>query len=121
MTSSMSAVFILFWVFCLDVAFSQSLWLLLLSCSWAFSCIADDTQSLSGVSPLSLFIASSSWFPLRPITWLVLVFSFEVLGLGLFGVFFPVFLFIFLGANCVSGVSGRGFRPSRHLLQLQLT
>src|SRR5258708_13046500 len=118
MTSSMSAVFILFWVFCLSVAFSQSLWLLLLSCSCAFSCNADDTHSFSRVSPLSLFIASRSWLPSRPTTWLVAIFSFKLLGLGLFVVFLPMSLPGFL-VN--SGISVRGFRPNRCLLQFHLT
>ncbi len=67
---------------------------------------------------LSLFIASRSWLPSRPTTWLVAIFSFKLLGLGLFVVFLPMSLPGFL---VDSGISGRGFRPNRCLLQLQLT
>src|SRR5260370_27284123 len=83
------------WDFIIDVAFSWSLWLLWFTCSCAFSCNADETHSFIGVPALSLLIASSSWLPSRPTTWLPVAFSLEAEGLSLVAVFFPVFLFSF--------------------------
>src|SRR5260370_29633829 len=116
----MSVFWLSFCVFGLAVAFSWNLRLLLLTCSWAFSCIADETHSFIGVSPLSLLIASRSWFPSSPATWLVGVFSFGVVVLGLFMFLFPSF-FAFFAVVCVSIVSGSVLSPMSHLLRLQLS
>src|SRR5258708_5870793 len=93
---SISTGCVSFCVLCHDVAFLHSHWLLLLSCSWALSCIADDTRSFSRVLLLSLLITSSSWLPSSPTTWLVGVFSFGLLGFCLFKGFLPVPLLVFL-------------------------
>src|SRR5260370_33779418 len=101
------------WDFIIELAFSQSLWLLQLTCSCAFSCSANDTHNFIGVLTLSLFIASSSWLPSRPTTWLAVALSLATRGLGLVAGFFPVFLLGFLEE---SGASGRGLSPRSHLL-----
>src|SRR5260370_39999467 len=99
------------------LAFSQSLWLLQFTCSCALLCNAEDTQSFIGVSSTSLLMASSSWLPSRPKTWLVVALFFVITGGGLAAFFFPGFLFGFFIVSCASR---RGLSPRRHLLQLQL-